>query len=375
MSLVGARWGSFVSAFFCIANISAKEIEQTPDNTVKFIGAIGCKSSSCHGGAGPKREQYTIWSRQDFHARAFAILTNARSARIAETIGGGDAPTNSRCTVCHSPFQAVASARLASTAHADEGVSCESCHGAAGPWLRGHTRSDWTYAMRVTAGMRDLRSLYARANTCVACHQNVDNDLLKAGHPTLAFELDSQSINQPEHWRDEGERRGVCAWITGQAVALREAAWRSRTDPNPAPDIQETSLALAWLLAKVTATDSALPKIGEPSSSDLEPLQKQADDLARRAARWNPSATATMSILRTLAATDSEFVVTRERSLETLFYRARRIALALERLSIALNVQSKIDKELSALRDDARRHYDFDTAAFAKHLRAFRSKL
>ncbi len=120
--------------------------------------------------------------------------------------------------------------RFASTAHADEGVSCESCHGAAGSWLRGHTRTDWNYAMRVTAGMRDLRSLYVRANTCVACHQNIDNDLLKAGHPTLVFELDSQSINEPKHWRDDDPSIGPRAWLTGQAVALREAAWRSRTD-------------------------------------------------------------------------------------------------------------------------------------------------
>src|SRR5207237_10680396 len=139
-------------------------------------------------------------------------------------VGGGDAPVNSRCTVCHAPFQSVAQTRLASTAHADEGVSCETCHGAAGSWLRGHTRSDWTYAMRVSAGMRDLRNLYIRANPSVACHQNVDNDLLKAGHPALAFELDSQSVNEPKHWRDDDDWSGARSWLVGQAVALREAA-------------------------------------------------------------------------------------------------------------------------------------------------------
>ena len=41
--------------------------------------------------------------------------------------------------------------------------------------------------MRVGAGMRDLRNFYVRANTCVACHQNVDQELRTAGHPLLTF--------------------------------------------------------------------------------------------------------------------------------------------------------------------------------------------
>lgn len=376
--MLSFRTRSLVLILLCGATVSAQEVKQTREQSAEFIGAIGCKSSSCHGGAGPKREQYTIWARQDFHTRAFAILTSARSARIAEALKISEAQSNARCTVCHSPFQAVAPTRLASTAHPDEGVSCESCHSAAGPWLRGHTRTDWTYAMRVSAGMRDLRSLYVRSNTCVACHQNIGNDMLKAGHPTMVFELDSQSINQPKHWRDEDPWSGPRTWLTGQAVALREAAWGSRTETDPAPDMQETSLALAWLLAKVTGTESALPKIVEPASSDLEPLQKQADDLARRAAGWNANADSTMSMLRTLAATDSDFAKG-NRSGDSLLYRARRLVLALERLSAALNQNRaeplKIDKELKILHEDVRASENFAPARFTEHLRAFRSKL
>ena len=343
-----------------------------------FVGAVGCRSSSCHGGAGEKRSQYITWSRQDFHTRAYAILLNARSARIAESVGVGEAQSSARCTVCHSPFQSVAQSRLASTARPDEGVSCENCHGAAGTWLRGHTRSDWTYAMRVSAGMHDLRSLYVRANTCVTCHQNIDNALLKAGHPSLVFELDSQSVNEPRHWRDDDPWSGARAWLVGQAVALREAAWRSRTDPDPAADMQETSVALAWLLQKVTLTEPLLPKIVEPTTSDLEPLQKEADDLARRAANWNPNIDSAMSMLRALAETDSEFVVGKDRSLQNLFCRARRLVLAVDRLNNALaqnrGTPSKIDHELDQLRQDVAAYGNFDPAHFAEHLRALRAK-
>ena len=344
------------------AAASAKEPKQTREEGAQFVGAIGCRSSSCHGGAGEKRSQYITWSQKDFHTKAFAILGNARSARIAETVGGGEAIANARCTVCHSPFQSVSQSRLASTAHPDEGVSCETCHGAASPWLRGHTRSDWTYATRVSAGMRDLKSLYARANTCVACHQNIDHDLLKAGHPPLVFELDSQSVNEPKHWRDDDPMIGPRSWLTGQAAALRETCWHASTDADPSTDAQETSVALAWLLAKVTAADSSLPKISEPSSSDLEPLQKQADVLARRAASWNPTADSMMSILRTLAESDSKLT----------FHRAQRLALALDRLAAALKIDNP---ELNSLHQDVHPQSNFDAARFSEHLRAFRSKL
>src|SRR6202035_1430341 len=186
----------------CALSSSAAEGEVAPVKGGRFVGSAGCKSSSCHGGAGEKRNQYIIWSQQDFHTRSYAILTNARSARIADTLRlPAAAQESNRCTVCHSPFQSVAPARLMPTAHQDEGVSCETCHSAAGSWLRGHTRKDWNYAMRVTAGMRDLKSFYVRANTCVACHQNLDSDILKAGHPELMFELDRQSVAEPKHWR------------------------------------------------------------------------------------------------------------------------------------------------------------------------------
>jgi Cytochrome c554 and c-prime len=359
--------------------VFAREPPQTREHSTQFVGAIGCKSSSCHGGAGEKRSQYITWSQKDFHAKAFVILTDARSARIAEGIGVLEAQSSARCTVCHSPLQAVPQARLSHTAGTDEGVSCESCHGAAGPWLRGHTRPDWTYAMRVGAGMHDLRNLYERANACVACHQNLDNDLVKAGHPMLTFELDGQSINEPKHWREEEALVGAAAWLTGQAVALREAAWHSRTDEDPSKDSQETSVALAWLLSKATTLDPDLPKVFEPSTSNLEALQTEADKLARYAANWRPSVEIVTAMLRGFAETDGEFVAPSQIETEALPYRAERIALALDRLVAALNATLtrplRTEHELGVLREDARYRDSFAPARFAADLRAFRAKL
>ena len=360
----------------------AQKVEIPHREEGKFIGAGGCKSSSCHGGAGEKRSQYLTWSQKDFHTRAYAILTTARSTRMAETLRLPPAQQSNRCTVCHSPFQSVEHARLTPTAHADEGVSCESCHGAAESWLRGHTRKDWNYAMRVTAGMRDLRSFYVRANTCVACHQNLDPDIMKAGHPELTFELDRQSVDEPKHWKDDDPSSGVRAWLVGQAVALREMSWAF--SKNEMPDAAEIAKwkGLAWLLAKATAQQANLPVIDPPGDTTsrfvFSGAQQQADLLARRASESPLSHDFAGQLLRVLAATESEFVISKEISAEVLFGRARRLVLALDRLSAAVSSEppgTAKNPALTQLFEDVRSLTDFQAMRFVEHLRGFRATI
>lgn len=268
------------------------------------------------------------------------------------------------------------------TAHADEGVSCESCHSAAEPWLRGHTRKDWNYAMRVTAGMRDLRSFYVRANTCVACHQNLDSDITKAGHPELMFELDGQSVAEPRHWRDDDPSSGLRAWFVGQAVALREMSWDLSKNETPAPEAIARWKGLAWLLAKVTAQQTNLPGIDPPnepmSRASFASAQKQSDLLARLAAQASLSDESARHLLRSLAATDSEFVVSKETPPDVPFRRAQRLVLALDRLSDAVTHQAPgaaKNPALAQLFQDVRSRSDFQVLRFVDHLRSFRETI
>ena len=361
----------------------AAEPQQVQVQGAQFVGAAGCKSSSCHGGAGEKRSQYITWSRHDVHTRGFAILTNARSERIAAGIGLQQQPdgpnpatTSTRCTVCHSPFHSVPQAQRAPTAEPTESVSCESCHGAAGGWLRGHTRPDWTYATRVGAGMRDLESFYVRANTCVACHQNLDPDIVAAGHPELVFELDGQSAAQPKHWKDP-EGSGPRAWLTGQAVALRELSWRLALNPNGDPQALAQWSALVWLLSHVTAVETSLGSIS-PDEQPFAHTQKQADALARRAATQNLGRDFALRVLQRLVSVDREFTLTSSTPREVLFRRAQRLVLAIERLSVATLPPAQRDQPqtgLDTLRDDLRSPAAFDPARFAEMLAEFRMSL
>jgi Cytochrome c554 and c-prime len=363
-------------------SLSAKEPRQIRESSAAFIGSIGCKSSSCHGGAGPKRSQYITWNRQDFHTKAYAVLLNSRSERIAESLGIAGAQSSARCTICHSPLQSVPPSRLIQTAQPNEGVSCETCHGAAGGWLRGHTRPDWTYSTRIAAGMRDLRNLYVRANACVACHQNLAPELLKAGHPDLFFELDGQSVAEPKHWHDEELWSGLREWLTGQAVALREMSWALTSDPqNDTFSIARWN-GLAWLCATATSAGNIPSQVSQPSStpgrSDFTSMQMHADALARRASTSNWNDSSARSLLVALASADAEFTANGTAN-QLLGQRAKRLVLALDRLANALNQNRgkslKIDAELNQLFQDIRTLDAFDASGFAGHLQNLRTAL
>jgi hypothetical protein len=312
----------------------------------RFLGAQTCSTSGCHGGADDKSRQFVVWSQRDFHSRSYATLTSGRSERMAEALGISDPTQSTRCTSCHAPLHEVLPARSA------EGVSCENCHSPAEPWLRSHTRPDYTYADRVTAGMRDLKNLYVRANACVACHQTVETDLLKAGHPELTFELDGQAVSMPKHWREKQDWSGAQAWLVGQAVALREMNWQLSREPGN-ERLQTRRDALAWLVAKTGPT-------GQP------------DEIARRVAAETWPAARARELLLKLAATGNDF---RDTSVprELQARRAERLVIALERLTLATNADSR--PELRRLSELIQSLPAIDPAKFADALEIFSRKL
>ena len=192
-----------------------------------FIGAGGCASSNCHGATtgAPVTEsrilgnEYAIWSVSDKHARAFKALEEARGKRMAEILGIADATRDKRCTVCH----AVGTTDKSRS----DGVACEACHGPAENWLGPHTKPN-SHEASVKAGMTDTKKLDIRAKTCLACHlgasgQDVDHELIAAGHPDLAFELDTFTAAQPAHHRPPAQNMRQRAWAVGQTVGLAEA--------------------------------------------------------------------------------------------------------------------------------------------------------
>jgi hypothetical protein len=141
-------------------------------------------------------------------------------------------------------------------------------------------------------------------------------------------------------------------------------------------------MGLAWLLAKVTAQQTSLPIIDPPAGATNRSVftgaQGQADLLARRAAESRLSNDLAKQLLRTLAATDSEFVVSKETSPDLLFRRAQRLVLAVDRLFAAVSSEApgaKKNPALTQLFEDVRSRADFQAQRFVEHLRSFRATL
>jgi hypothetical protein len=207
----------------------------------QYVGAASCASGNCHGSVQPRdvyavrQDEYFIWLKQDRHTQAYNVLLTEQSARIARNMKLRQQAHESKvCLDCHALY--VPQDVQARPLDLAEGVSCEACHGPAGGWLARHTESGWTHEMSVQAGMKDLRDLSVRGQTCLSCHlgdaqKTVNHELIAAGHPDLIFELDNYSAVMPPHWDQFSEKRqeqkredlqSARVWAVGQVVAFRE---------------------------------------------------------------------------------------------------------------------------------------------------------
>jgi hypothetical protein len=217
-----------------------------------LLGAGSCTSSGCHAAAEeghlPWQSAFTVWSSRDPHARAHRVLREPLAARIVAALAARHpgqpvvpAVENVACIGCHATGRGP---------QADAGVSCESCHGAAGDWLVPHTQPGWrTVGNRL--GMVDLADPAACATRCAGCHvggpptedgapREVSHDLIAAGHPRLAFELRSFKRAEPPHWRDRfaagpGDPPLDCVdeWALGRLGTLRSFLEQVRRQAAP----------------------------------------------------------------------------------------------------------------------------------------------
>jgi hypothetical protein len=359
-----------ITAIF-IPQLLAAQTNSVSDQP-KFLGPQSCSASSCHGGAGEKSKQYTIWSTHDFHhARPYATLETARSERLAEVLKIGNTTQSARCTVCHAPFATVAAERLGHDAAVTEGISCETCHGPSENWIRPHTRLDYSHADRVATGMRDLENLYVRANTCVACHQDLDPEIRAAGHPELIFEMDGQAVTMPKHWRERNP--GSQIWFVGQAVAAREMSWQLANQQSPDQALVERWSGLIWVLG---CQEQPTMKLTSPAHDDFELARTSYDRFAQQFA-FGEFSIDPVKAVTWLASTGHAFADKNiSKSLQAR--RAERLVLALDRLLPEVRGargNAAVNQALNKLFADAQSLPDFDPDQFANDLNTFHSSV
>jgi hypothetical protein len=220
--------------------------------------AASCSASACHGGGQPGKpgSEHTSWApdldprgEHDPHSKAYRVLFNAESVRIAKLTGGGLAHENVLCLKCHAP------SGVANPAARAEGVGCSACHGPSEKWIDSHYLPEWktkTNREKWSEGFVPSKNLTARISNCATCHvgsvdREVNHDLIAAGHPRLAFEYTRFhfSENYRKHWDEKTPQPDfeVRAWVIGQAATARAAvdvlhgrAVRAKENKAPWPE-------------------------------------------------------------------------------------------------------------------------------------------
>lgn len=305
-----------------------------PAGASRVLGSDSCATSGCHGGAGLDRGAYPIWKRSDPHFHASATLTNGQSAAMARKMGIESAAESASCTVCHAPMRNVEPALLAPSTKSqagDKDFSCANCHGGAESWILSHTRPEYPRAALEKLGMRPLGSAYQRANSCVACHQNLSDELVKANHPPLIFELDGLLVEEPKHWREDADFSHAKTWLVGQAVALREAAAQAAREPG-----ERRSAEIEAIKELLAASGTGWQ---DGAGTDIV---RAADDYAKRISGAPMTAAQTRAALDKLLRNRKPFevgafgTVADEYRMWAVGYYAERVALAIDRLNQSL---------------------------------------
>ncbi len=314
----------------------------------KYFGASTCDGASCHSKGEPRKEppalqEYSTWSAPnadatppvvDRHSYAFKRLKpkdkggDDKSPAIMKKLNelektNETAETSERCLTCHgvavhdygvgkkNPGAAVGKHKELQGAkyRAEDGVSCDGCHGPAEKWFKKHDKKDWTIKEwnklgGKTGGSQKLyddngiyysKDLELWANQCVRCHLKIDTNLLDADHPPInPFELFFQSTYLPTHWRDyttatpspelpgAGPMHASLVWQTGQAAALRasleQVAVRAKGDKFNKVDATHLGTSITRVKAHWTVLRHAIAKISADDAKALDEGIEKLDD-------------------------------------------------------------------------------------------------
>jgi hypothetical protein len=129
-----------------------------------YIGLKKC--SMCHK-KDATGNQLAKWEESP-HAKAFAVLSTEAGMAKAAKLGVEDPTTSDKCLSCHSTGHGVSAELGGDVLKAENGVSCEACHGPGGGYYKMGTMK------QITAGELDgatVGLVVPDAETCAGCHK------------------------------------------------------------------------------------------------------------------------------------------------------------------------------------------------------------
>jgi hypothetical protein len=186
--------------------LSLLAVSSPAQDKYQTIGMSSCgtdKGEKCHG------NEYGNWYKNDPHKATLDMLADdqAKSDTYAEKMGIGAANLYKGKSLCMSCHGTVVTGK--ENQEAEDGVSCESCHGPASGYREPHQEGTGRGAQRpgylkaVKVGMRDFKGdKNLVATTCVGCHYITNDKLRSAGHSSGSnFNYISGIKKVAKHWK------------------------------------------------------------------------------------------------------------------------------------------------------------------------------
>jgi hypothetical protein len=172
----------------------------------------------------------------DPHNKAYRVLYNDVSVKMAAALKIGPAHKADLCLKCHAVPTKDDKGEIDGQILA-EGVGCSACHGPAEKWVGEHYTSEWKALTNREKwekyGFVPTGNLVARLLNCAQCHvgdadRDVNHALYAAGHPRITFEAAKMHNTKGyrKHWEEKTKLPDfeVRVWVVGQAATLRAAA-------------------------------------------------------------------------------------------------------------------------------------------------------
>lgn len=160
--------------------------EAAPTKAATLVGAKKCKMCHAKEATGA---QHTKWAAGP-HAGAYASLASEKSKAKAKELGLGDPQKEPKCLKCHVTAFPVIADMAKQTITLEEGVSCESCHGAGSEYWTKKTM-DGVFAGTVEHASVGLTHPITE-KLCITCH-NPENPF----HKEFDFKASAAKVAHP----------------------------------------------------------------------------------------------------------------------------------------------------------------------------------
>jgi uncharacterized protein YgiM (DUF1202 family) len=302
----------------------------------KYVGVSVCADCHTESTGDFDKGAVQVWQGH-FHAQAHKTLQRDYTQEIASRTRGVEDPANDwRCVKCHQAAFGAGPEQTASSYRAEEGVTCEVCHGPGSAYAEEDHGPE--IANREAMGFRVLRNLSDRREVCTSCHNNAS--------PTfIGFDLREFS-RKIAHWVDEDD---AAYYAEYDIEAERRADRVAETEKTPTTSTAAKKAAKA---AAVTAAASATAAAAaEAAKSDADATKAASEAAANAASLKADEARASADAAK---ATTAKAAAAEREAAERKQAKAAANAEAAEDEAARKAAQARADTEAAAKAEEAR---------------------